>query len=67
MILAAVDDFLFRSKIRATAKHVNADVQFAQTQEELLSKARELAPSLVIIDLNNAKADPLASVANQPS
>jgi len=31
-ILAAVDDFLFRSKIRATAKHVDADIRFAQTQ-----------------------------------
>ena len=51
-ILAAVDDFLFRSKIRATAKHVNADVQFAQTPEEILSKARELRPALFIIDLN---------------
>ena len=62
-ILAAVDDFLFRSKIRATAKHVNADVQFAQTPEEILSKARELRPALVIIDLNSAKADPVATIA----
>ena len=61
-ILAAVDDFLFRSKIRATAKHVNADVQFAQTPEEILAKARELRPALVIIDLNSAKADPVATI-----
>jgi DNA-binding NarL/FixJ family response regulator len=61
-ILAAVDDFLFRSKIRATAKHLNADVQFAQTREEILSKARELGPNLVIIDLNSAKADPVATI-----
>jgi DNA-binding NarL/FixJ family response regulator len=62
-ILAAVDDFLFRSKIRATAKHVNADVRFAQTPEEILTQARELKPSLVIIDLNSAKADPVATIA----
>ena len=62
-ILAAVDDFLFRSKIRATAKHVNADVQFAQTPDEILAKARELKPSLIIIDLNSAKADPVATIA----
>ena len=62
-ILAAVDDFLFRSKIRATAKHVNADVRFAQTREEILAQARELKPSLVIIDLNSAKADPVATIA----
>lgn len=62
-ILAAVDDFLFRSKIRATAKHVNADVQFVQTPEEILARARELKPSLIIIDLNSAKADPVATIA----
>jgi len=28
-ILAAVDDLLFRSKIRAVAKHVNAEIAFA--------------------------------------
>src|SRR5688572_18344736 len=62
-ILAAVDDFLFRSKIRATAKHVNADVVFAQTQDEILAQARQLKPSLVIIDLNSAKADPVGTIA----
>lgn len=62
-ILAAVDDFLFRSKIRATAKHVNADVRFAQTADEILAQARELKPSLLIIDLNSAKADPVATIA----
>ena len=62
-ILAAVDDFLFRSKIRATAKHVNADVIFAQTPDEILARARELKPTLLIIDLNSVKADPIATIA----
>jgi len=62
-ILAAVDDFLFRSKIRATAKHVNAEVVFAQTQDEILAQARALKPSLLIIDLNSAKADPVATIS----
>lgn len=62
-ILAAVDDFLFRSKIRAVAKHVNAQVQFAQTQEEILAQARAAKPTLLIVDLNNQKADPVATIA----
>jgi DNA-binding NarL/FixJ family response regulator len=62
-ILAAVDDFLFRSKIRAVAKHVNAQVQFAQTQEEILAQARAAKPALVIVDLNNQKVDPVATIA----
>jgi len=62
-ILAAVDDFLFRSKIRAVAKHVNADVTFAQTQDEILAQARAATPSLVILDLNSQKSDPVATIA----
>ena len=62
-ILAAVEDFLFRSKIRATAKHVNADVRFAQTSEEILAQARELQPTLVIFDLNSQKMDAIATIA----
>jgi DNA-binding NarL/FixJ family response regulator len=62
-ILAAVDDFLFRSKIRATAKHVNADVRFAQTSDEMLAQARELKPSLIIFDLNSQKMDAVATIA----
>jgi DNA-binding NarL/FixJ family response regulator len=61
-VLAAVDDFLFRSKIRAVAKHVGVDVQFAQTADEILTQARALKPGLVIIDLNSAKADPIATI-----
>ena len=62
-ILAAVDDFLFRSKIRAVAKHVNAEVQFAQTRDEILAAARASKPTLVIVDLNSQKADPVATIA----
>lgn len=62
-ILAAVDDFLFRSKIRATAKHVNAEIVFAQTPEEVLAQARALRPSLLIIDLNSGKVDPVGTIA----
>ncbi len=62
-ILAAVDDFLFRSKIRATARHVDVEIRFAQTPDEILAQARELKPTLVIIDLNSAKADPVATIA----
>ena len=62
-ILAAVDDFLFRSKIRAVAKHVNAEVAFAQTPEEILAHAHAARPSLVIFDLNSQKSDPIATIA----
>lgn len=62
-ILAAVDDFLFRSKIRATAKQVGVDMAFAADADEMLTKARELKPSLLIFDLNSAKTDPIPTIA----
>lgn len=63
MILAAVDDLLFSSKIRTTAKLTGVDLVFARTPEEILSQARALRPDLVIFDLDSAKAAPVESVA----
>lgn len=62
MILAAVDDFLFRSKIRTVAKQAGVDITFAKTPDEILAQARTLKPSLVIFDLNDAKAEPIETV-----
>lgn len=62
-ILAAVDDFLFRSKIRAVAKHVNAQIAFAQTPDEILAQAETTKPALVIFDLNSQKSDAVATIA----
>jgi DNA-binding NarL/FixJ family response regulator len=50
MVLAAVDDLLFRSKIRATAKQAGVEVAFARTPEEILARVR---------DLNSGKTDPV--------
>ncbi len=63
MILAAVDDLLFSSKIRTTARLAGVEVTFARTPPEILDQARALRPALVIFDLNSAKADPIETVA----
>ena len=63
MILAAVDDLLFSSKIRTTAKQAGVDLVFARTPPEILEQARNRHPSLVIFDLNSAKADPIETIA----
>src|SRR5687767_4191155 len=62
MVLVAVDDLLFSSKIRTVAKQAGVDITFARTTEDLLRHSRELTPSLIVFDLNSAKADPIASV-----
>src|SRR5262245_41361288 len=63
MVLVAVDDLLFSSKIRATAKQANVALTFARTPSEIFDQARSLNPDLLILDLNSAKADPIATVA----
>ena len=63
MVLVAVDDLLFSSKIRATAKLAGVDISFARTPSEILEQARTLQPDLAIFDLNSTKADPVATIA----
>jgi DNA-binding NarL/FixJ family response regulator len=63
MILAAVDDLLFSSKIRTVARQVGATLAFARTPEEILQKVRAERPSLLLVDLNSAKADPIATIS----
>jgi CheY-like chemotaxis protein len=63
MILVAVDDLLFSSKIRATAKQLGVHISFARTPAEILAQARTLRPTLVVFDINCQKADPINTVA----
>ena len=59
IILAAVDDMFFASKIRAVAEAVGAQVKFPRSLEATLEAARADAPSLVIADLHGGRLDPL--------
>jgi DNA-binding NarL/FixJ family response regulator len=63
MILAAVDDLLFSSKIRTTAKQAGVNLVFARTPAEILEQSRTQKPNLVIFDLNSAKAEPIETIA----
>ncbi|MGH9311813.1 MAG: hypothetical protein ACRD09_12205 [Vicinamibacterales bacterium] len=62
MILAVVDDLLFRSKIREVARRAGAHVVFARTPAEVIEAARA-KPSLAVVDLHAEKLDPLGSLA----
>ncbi|HEY7789879.1 MAG TPA: hypothetical protein VIC33_05170 [Vicinamibacterales bacterium] len=62
MILVAVDDLMFASKIRAAAAAIATPVVFAKSPDDLLERARAERPSLVIFDLNSHKLQPLATL-----
>jgi PleD family two-component response regulator len=59
MIIAAVDDLLFSSKIRSVAKPLGVEVVFARTPEAIVSETRARKPALVILDLDAARMRPL--------
>ncbi len=64
-IFAFVNDLFFQTKIQDTARKLNVKVEFVKTQEEVLERAGEngdAKPSLIIFDLNNAAAKPLATI-----
>jgi DNA-binding NtrC family response regulator len=58
MVLAAVDDLLFGSKIRTAAKGLGVDVRFARSADEALEGARATPPPrLVLVDLDSPRID----------
>ncbi|MBI2835292.1 MAG: response regulator [Acidobacteria bacterium] len=63
MILVALDDLLFKSKIRTAARQLGVEVAFARTLDEVMQQARRIRPSLLIVDLNSAPTDPLTAIA----
>jgi PleD family two-component response regulator len=63
MILAVLDDLMFTSKIRTAASQLGVTVTFARSSDAALAEMRKNAPSLVILDLNNPRTNPLAIVA----
>ena len=63
MILAVLDDLMFSSKIKTTAKQIGVDVTFARSSDGALAEMRKTTPQLVIFDLNNARTRPLEIVA----
>ncbi|MGC4085184.1 MAG: response regulator [Vicinamibacterales bacterium] len=62
MILAILDDLMFTSKIRGAAAHAGATVAFARSSQAALDQMRTAPPSLVILDLNNPRTDPIGTV-----
>src|SRR5437870_10306741 len=64
-IFSFVDDLFFQAKIQETARKLNVKVEFVKTEKDLLDRMNqngEEKPSLIIFDLNNASAKPLALI-----
>jgi PleD family two-component response regulator len=62
VILAILDDLMFTSKIRSAASAANVPVTIVRSSAAALEQMRTTAPSLVVLDLNNPRTDPLGIV-----
>jgi PleD family two-component response regulator len=62
MIVAVLDDLMFSSKIKTAAQQLGVRVVFARSLESALEEIRKAPPSLVVLDLNNPRTDPLGIV-----
>ncbi|MBV9158086.1 MAG: hypothetical protein JO097_17605 [Acidobacteriaceae bacterium] len=60
-VAALLSDLMFLAKIQEAAKRVAVDVVFMNSEEEAIRQAKE-NPSLMILDLNNAKLDALSVI-----
>jgi hypothetical protein len=64
-IFAFVDDLFFLAKITETARKLNVKVEFVKTDKDILERIGQNGdqkPSLIIFDLNNTSAKPLATI-----
>ena len=63
MVLCAVEDLMFSSKLRSAASAAAVELRFARSPEALLADAREQRPSLIVLDLNADRLRPLEIAA----
>ena len=61
-ILAAVNDLFFVGKITAAAQRVGVPVEFVRSEPDLLQKTESL-PVMLLLDLNDARLNPVGLVA----
>jgi PleD family two-component response regulator len=66
-LLAAVDDLFFTVKISDAARRAGLLVEFVKTDKDLLEKARDERPALIIFDLNFAALQPLKVISKMKS
>jgi PleD family two-component response regulator len=64
MILAVLDDLMFTSRIRTTASQLGVRVVFARSRDGALTALRGERATLVILDLNSPRIEPIGIVAD---
>jgi CheY-like chemotaxis protein len=63
VIVALVDDLMFRSRIQAAARAAGAEVRFVAGGDAAVRLIQDHAPALVLVDLNASRLAPLDVIA----
>ena len=58
-ILAVLEDLLFTVKINDAAKRAGLEVEFVKSERDVIEKAAQEKPLLIILDLNFSAVQPL--------
>jgi PleD family two-component response regulator len=66
-ILAVVEDLMFTVKIADAAKRAGLEVEFVKSERDVIEKATEEKPLLVILDLNFEAVQPLKLISQMKS
>ena len=63
MILCAVTDLMFSSRISTAAKALKREIAFVRSAGEIVTRVRETRPTMVIFDLNQQSLKPIDAIA----
>jgi len=66
-IVAALSDLMFTVKIQEAAKRAGLLVKFVKTDQDVLDRAKDDKPKLIILDLNCGSIDALGLVKSLKS
>jgi PleD family two-component response regulator len=66
-ILAVVEDLMFTVKISDAAKRAGLEVEFVKSERDVIEKATQEKPLLIILDLNFNAVQPLKLISTMKS
>jgi PleD family two-component response regulator len=66
-ILAVVEDLMFTVKIADAAKRAGLEVEFVKSERDVIEKAAQEKPLLIILDLNFNAVEPLKLISRMKS
>ena len=62
-VLAGIKDLMFRSRVEEVAKHLGTEITFAKDSNDVLLRALASSPTLILLDLDDARFSPVETIS----